>query len=101
MLPVIYILAVDQVGVSSVAGVIDVFHTANLLLKNIIGEEAEPLQWKIVGIDRKDIISSSGMRFQADLLLHQLHQPGWIYIPGFVTENEQQTVQYLETIFLL
>ncbi len=95
MLPTIYILAVDKVGVSSIAGVVDVFHTANLLIKNIIGEDAEQLKWRIVGLDHRDITSSSGMRFQADLLLNQIKLPGWIYIPGFVTENETQTVQYL------
>ena len=97
MLPTIYILAQDTVGASGVAGPIDIFHTANLILKNIVGEDAEQIKWKIVGLNKGDVRSAAGMIFKSDMTLDQLVEPGWIYLPGFVVENETELLTYLES----
>jgi len=96
MIPPIYLLADDQVSASSIAGPVDVFHVANLLIKNINGNEAEQLRWQIIGLNKKQITSASGMVFKADALLKQIKQPGWIFLPGIIIESEPEMQVYLQ-----
>lgn len=96
MIPTIYILALDQTSASSVAGPIDIFHTTNLIIKNIAGKDAGQLKWKIVGLRGGEICSASGMKFKSDMLLDQVTEPGWLFIPGIIIENETKMQAYLE-----
>jgi len=95
MIPPIYIIAQNNVSASSIAGPIDVFHTANLLIKNIIGESGEQLIWKIVSLRETEIASATGITFKSESLLNQITEPGWIYIPGVVVENDDEVLTYL------
>jgi len=95
MIPPIYILVVDDISASSVAGPIDVFHVANLLIKKINGEKAEQLRWKIIGIEDKEITSASSMRFKTDSLLKHVKEPGWIFLPGIIVSGEAEMQHYL------
>ena len=95
MLPPIYILAQKETSASSVAGPIEIFHTANLLIKNLVGEDAEKLKWKIVSINETDVCTTTGMTLKADMRLSQVKQPGWLYIPGVIVENETEMLRYL------
>ena len=95
MIPPIYILVQNNVSASSVAGPIDVFHTANILIKNIVGENAELLSWKIISCKEKEVCSATGLTFKADTFLSQITPPGWLYIPGIVVENEEQMITHL------
>lgn len=92
----IYLFATDNISASGIAGPSDVFHTANIILKNLLGPEAEGLSWKIVGLDRHEVISASGMKIQPELALDEIEKPGWLIIPGVVTESEKQLQQFLE-----
>ena len=83
-------------GATSVAGPIDIFHTANLILKNLIGKDAEQLQWKIVGLSDEEVTTAGGMKVKPDLSIEQVKEPGWVIIPGVVIENEIQLKQYLD-----
>jgi len=96
MIPTIYILALEQTSASSIAGPIDVFHTTNLIIRSLAGQGAGQLKWKIVGLKRGEICSASGMRFKSDMLLDQVTEPGWIYVPGIIIENEANMQAYLE-----
>lgn len=96
MIPPIYILAQSLTAASSVAGPIEIFHTANLLIKNLVGEDAEKIRWKIVSSDGADVCTATGLTLKADIKLEQMIQPGWLYIPGVVVENEVQMQDYLE-----
>jgi len=92
----IYILVTDSTGASAVAGPVDIFHTANLLLKNFVGADADYLRWKIVGEDLKEVTSSSGLKIQPELTLDDMQEPGWLFIPGVVKDSEQQMQLFLQ-----
>ncbi len=96
MHPTLYLLAAENIAASNIAGPADVFHIANLVLKNLAGADAEPLRWKVVGVERKEITSASGMKIQPELALDEIKSPGWLIIPGVVTENEGQLKRFLE-----
>lgn len=97
MIPPIYILAQGQTSASSVAGPIEIFHTANLLIKNIVGTDAEKISWKIVSLEETDVCTATGLTLKSEMRLDQVRQPGWIYIPGVIVENETEMQAYLET----
>jgi len=96
MIPPVYLLALSQSSASSIAGPIEIFHTANLLIKNLVGEDAEKISWKIVSLEAPEVCTSTGLSLKADMTLDQLKQPGWIYIPGIVVENEAQMLDFLQ-----
>jgi len=95
MIPPIYILAQNYVSANSIAGPIDIFHTANLFIKNIVGESGEQISWKIISMQETEIISATGITFKSESLLNQISEPGWIYIPGVVVENDDEIQTYL------
>jgi transcriptional regulator GlxA family with amidase domain len=95
MLPQIYILIQDQIAVSGIAGPVDVFNTANLLIENIAGQDAEKLHWKIVSPNGEAVSNTLGMELKADMTLNEIKQPGWLYIPGIMLESEQKIESYL------
>jgi len=96
MIPTVYLLAQSQSSASSIAGPIEIFHTANLLIKNLVGEEAEKLSWKIVSLDGSEVCTTTGLTLKADMRLDQVTQAGWLYIPGIIVENEEQMLSYLD-----
>jgi len=96
MIPTIYLLALSQSSANSIAGPIEIFHTANLLINNLVGEDAEKISWKIVSQGEAEVCTAPGLTLKADMTLDQLKQPGWLYIPGFVVENETQMLNFLQ-----
>lgn len=95
MIPTVYLLALNHSSASSIAGPIEIFHTANLLIKNLVGEDAEKISWKIVSQGEAEVCTATGLTLKADMTLNQLKQPGWLYIPGIVVENEAQMLSFL------
>lgn len=95
MIPTVYLLALNHSSASSIAGPIEIFHTANLLIKNLVGEDAEKISWKIVSQGEAEVCTATGLTLKADMTLDQLKQPGWLYIPGIVVENEAQMLGFL------
>jgi len=96
MIPTVYLLALNESSASSIAGPIEIFHTANLLLKNLVGKDAEKIRWQIVSLGESEVCTTSGLTLKADLSLDQLTQPGWLYIPGIIVESEAQMLRFLE-----
>jgi len=95
MLPKIYIFIQDQCAASGVAGPVDVFNTANLLIENIAGPDAEKLSWKMVSANGEPVSTTLGVELKAELSLDEVRQPGWLYIPGVMLETEQKIEAYL------
>ena len=96
MYPIIYFLAQNRCVASEIAGPVDVFNTANLLIENIEGKDAEKLRWKIVTVDGKPVSNTMGMEFKADMSLDEVQAPGWLYVPGVMYETEEKLTDYLE-----
>jgi transcriptional regulator GlxA family with amidase domain len=94
--PIIYILVHDQTMASSITGPIDAFHAANLILKNISGENTTQIQWKLVSTNGKSIKSSSGIEFNVDEKITDIDSEGWLYLPGVLVEDTIELTSYIE-----
>ena len=94
--PLINILVHHQTMASSITGPIDAFNTANIILKNIAGESATQLRWKLVSTSGKAITSSTGIEFEVDEKISNIDPEGWLYMPGVQVENTDELTAYIQ-----
>ena len=95
MYPPIYILAQPNGMAMGVTAPLDVFHTANLLIRNLAGDAAAQLRWRIVSSDGKPVRMAAGICIEVDGRLEDIQGPGWLLVTGPVLESEHELAYYL------
>lgn len=90
------ILVHDQTMASSITGPIDAFNTANIILKNLVGDNATQISWKLISTNGKAIKSSTGIEFEVDDKFTEIDTEGWLYMPGVQVENTVELTEFIE-----
>jgi len=86
---------------SSITGPIDAFNTANIILKNIAGENAVQLHWKLVSTSGKAVKSSTGIEFDVVDKITNIDTDGWLYMPGIQVENTEELQGFIHAHYPL
>jgi len=96
MYPPIYILATPNGMALGVTTPLDILHTTNLLIRNMAGDGAAKLRWRIVSEDGKPVRMASGICIEVDGRLDDIQGPGWLIVTGAVVENSRELAQFLK-----
>ncbi|OMH39501.1 GlxA family transcriptional regulator [Motiliproteus sp. MSK22-1] len=90
------ILIYDGCVASNITGPIDLFNIANAYWQYISTEEQQNLfQWRLISQGQRSVVSSSGIRLEADLLLNEAIHADVIIVPGL----QYQSLKHLEQTF--
>ena len=91
------ILIYDGCVASNVTGPIDLFNIANAYWQHISTEEEQQdlFRWRLISQGKRSIVSSSGIRLEADLLLNEAKDADVIMVPGL----QYQSLPHLEQTY--